>query len=38
MWYNKNLKTLNNITIKNKPLKLENNPIIGQGIDVTLIR
>lgn len=38
MWYNKNLKTLNNITIENKPLKLENKPIIGQGIDVTLIK
>ncbi len=38
MWYNKNLKTLNSITTKNKPLKLENRPIIGQGTDVTLIR
>ena len=38
MWYNKNLKILNSITTENKPLKLENKPIIGQGTDVTLIR
>jgi hypothetical protein len=38
MWYSKNLKKLNSITIRNKPLKLDNNPIIGQVIDVTLIR
>ena len=38
MWYNKNLKILNSITTENKPLKLENKPIIGHGIDVTLIK
>ena len=38
MWYNKNLKTLNSITTENKPLKLENKPIIGQTTDVILIK
>ena len=38
MWYNKNLKILNSITTENKSLKLENKPIIGHGIDVTLIK
>lgn len=38
MWYTINFKTPNMIITENKPLKLENKPIIGHGIDVTLTK